>query len=306
MSEKITKRQPGRQTIAYGIAAVLAFALLYLATFRGRAEEEQPRQVQLVTFGDSVFTDIGEMVPIPDRLSGLLDMSVYNAAMGGTCAARLETERRLDYAKGSMSLVGLTRAVRAKDFDVQQTARIQDSNTESFPEMVEGLSQVDFSRVEIVLIQQGLNDYHAGTPIENPENPYDEYTYLGALRSAVKDFRKMNPEIRIVLVTPAYAWYLQTGQTCEEADNGSGRLEDYVEAELALARELGVEALDLYHDFLPHEAWEDWALYTFDGIHPNEAGRDKIAREIAQFLEPEETFEEWTSWESKELSFDIF
>lgn len=283
----VKKKPPGRQTIAYGMAAVLAFALLYLATFRGRAEEGQQRQVQMVAFGDSVFTDIGEMTAIPDRLSGLLDMSVYNAAMGGTCAARLETERRLDYAKGSMSLVGLTRAIRAKDFDVQQTARIQDSNTERFPETVEGLSQVDFSRVETVLIQQGVNDYHAGTPIENPEDPYDEYTYLGALRSAVKDLRRTNPEIRIVLVTPTYTWYLQTDQTCEEADNGGGRLEEYVEAELALARELGVETVDLYHDFFSHEEWEDWALYTMDGIHPNETGRDKIAQRIAQILESE-------------------
>lgn len=286
MREQSTKRQPGRQTIAYGIAAVLAFVLLYLATFRGRAEKEQPRQVQIVTFGDSVFTDIGEMVPIPDRLSGLLDMSVYNAAMGGTCAARLETERRLDYARGSMSLVGLTRAVRAKDFDVQQTARIQDSNTERFLEMVEGLSQVDFSQVEIVLIQQGINDYHAGTAIENPEDPYDEYTYLGALRSAVRDIHRVNPEIRVVLVTPTYTWYLVAGQTCEEADNGGGLLEDYVQAELALALELGVEAVDLYHDFYPHAIGDDWAVYTMDGVHPSESGRDKIAQKIAEILEP--------------------
>lgn len=277
------KRGPARQTIAYGIAALLAFALLYVATFHGRAEE-QPRQVQIVAFGDSVFTDIGEMVSIPDRLSGMLDMTVYNAAMGGTCAARLEEERRLDYAKGSMSLVGLARSVGAKDFDVQQTARIRNSNTERFPEVVEGLSQIDFSQVEIVLIQQGINDYHVGTPLENPENPYDEYTYLGALRCAVKDLRRANPGIRIVLVTSAYAWYLEVGQTCEEADNGGGRLEDYVEAELALARELDVEAVDLYHDFFPHEVWDDWALYTMDGIHPNEAGRDKIVQALAEIL----------------------
>lgn len=278
------KGRPDTRTMVYGIAAIAAFALLFTATFRGREEKDQGRKAQVVTFGDSVFTDIGDMVPVPDRLSGLLDMSVYNAAMGGTCAARLETERRMDYAKGSMSLVGLTRAVRARDFDVQQTARIQDSNTERFPEMVEGLSQIDFSGVEIAVIQHGINDYHAGTPIEDPEDPYDEYTYLGALRCAVKDLRAANPQIRILLVTPTYTWYLLTDQTCEETDNGGGRLEDYVEAELALAEELGVEVLDLYHDFYPHEIWEDWALYTMDGIHPSEAGRDKIAEMIAQAL----------------------
>ncbi|WP_300713793.1 SGNH/GDSL hydrolase family protein [uncultured Acetatifactor sp.] len=290
MKKQSTIKRPSRRTIAYGTAALLAFGLLYLATFRGRAAEQQPYQVQIVAFGDSVFTDIGELVPIPDRLAALLDMDVYNAAMGGTCAARLETERRLDYTKGSMSLVGLARSVLARDFDVQLTARIPESNAERFPETVEGLSQVDFSRVETVLIQHGINDYHAGTPIEDPRNPYDEYTYLGALRNAVRDLRKANPGIRIVLITPTYSWYLEAGQTCEEADNGGGRLEDYVDAELALAKELGVEALDLYHDFYPHKTWEDWALHTIDGIHPNETGRDRITQAIAQILEPEKAF----------------
>ena len=151
MKKQSTIKRPSRRTIAYGTAALLAFGLLYLATFRGRAAEQQPYQVQIVAFGDSVFTDIGELVPIPDRLAALLDMDVYNAAMGGTCAARLETERRLDYTKGSMSLVGLARSVLARDFDVQLTARIPESNAERFPETVEGLSQVDFSRVETVL-----------------------------------------------------------------------------------------------------------------------------------------------------------
>ena len=52
----------------------------------------------------------------------------------------------------------------------------------------------------------------------------------------------------------------------------------------------GVEALDLYHDFYPHKTWEDWALHTIDGIHPNETGRDRITQAIAQILEPEKAF----------------
>ena len=282
------RRRLGRKNLLCGLAAVLAFAALYAATFRSRARRGQ-QVVEMVALGDSVFTDIGDMTVIPERLAELLDLSVYNASMGGTCAARLETERRLDSAKGSLSLVGLTKAICSGDFDVQQSARIRASNTERFPAIIDGLAEIDFTQVEIVLIEKGLNDYHGGTLIENPEDPYDEYTFAGALRSAVADLRRMNPDVRILFITPTYAWYTTWELTCEEMDNGGGFLEDYVNAQLRLAEELDVEAVDLYHDFFPHESWEDWEQSMMDGLHPNEAGRERIAQKIADVLRPEET-----------------
>ena len=34
--------------------------------------------------------------------------------------------------------------------------------------------------------------------------------------------------------------------------------------------------------------WEDWELYTKDGLHPNEAGRALIAGQIADYLKKTE------------------
>lgn len=265
----------------------MALGVLFSTTFRGAARAGETQAADIVAFGDSVFGEIRDETAIPARLSVLLGKTVYNAAMGGTCAARLETERRLDYAMGSLSLTGLAKAVRAGDFSVQQSMKIRENNREYFPEVIDGLEAVDFTQVETVLIQQGINDYHAGTPIENPEDPYDAYTFLGAVRTAVRDLREVNPDLRIVLVTPTYTWYIFTGLTCEEADQGGGVLEDYVEAELRVAEELGLEIIDVYHDFFPHEEWESKDLYTRDGLHPNEAGREKIARRIAEVLSRE-------------------
>ena len=62
-------------------------------------------------------------------------------------------------------------------------------------------------------------------------------------------------------------------------------MEDYVEAQRRVAQECGVEFLDLYHDFYPHEEYGDWQLYTEDGMHPNEAGRQKIAQTLAAYLQ---------------------
>ncbi len=282
-------RQNRRRSILYGGASVFLFVLLFLATYRGRSEGIARLEAQIVTFGDSVFGETRDETAVPARLQELLGKSVYNAAMGGTCMGRTGDDRRMDYAKGSLSMAGLAKAVLAQDFAVQQSLRIRENKTEYFREVLNSLEMMDFSQVEMVLIQHGINDYHAAIPIENPEDLYDEYTYLGALRSAVRDLRRVNPDIRIVLVTPTYTWYIYTGLTCEEADQGSGVLEDYVDAQFRAGEELGLEVIDVYHDFYPHEKWEDKDLYTRDGLHPNEAGREKLARRIAQALSKGET-----------------
>ena len=47
---------------------------------------------------------------------------------------------------------------------------------------------------------------------------------------------------------------------------------------------LDVEVIDIYHDYYPHDNWDDLYLYTDDGLHPNEAGREKIAQTLADYL----------------------
>jgi len=57
-----------------------------------------------------------------------------------------------------------------------------------------------------------------------------------------------------------------------------------VNAEIAAAEELGIEIIDIYHDLYPHEEWEDWMLYSVDGLHPNEAGRVLLAQVITDYF----------------------
>ena len=278
-------RRSGRQSIVYGILGVLLFGALYLNGFQDGSQEQRPAEI--VTFGDSVFGLVRDETAIPAQLEKLLGKKVYNAALGGTAMARQEQDRRLDYPKGALSLTGLTESLLAGDFGPQQTVRMRESATDYFPEVIDGLQQVDFSQVDTVLIQYGVNDYHVGTEIDNPEDPYDVYTFLGALRTAVRSLREINPALRIVMVTPTYAWliYSDPPLTYQEADQGGGTLDEYVDAAIGAAKELDIEVIDVYYDFYPHENWEDWRLYTTDGLHPNEEGRRKLAEYIAEALE---------------------
>ena len=179
-------------------------------------------------------------------------------------------------------MVSLSKALAADDFGVQQTVRSRREITDYFSDTVDELAQIDFRKVETVVLVFGLNDYHAGIPLDNVSDPYDEGCFGGAMRSVIRSLKGTYPQLRIILVTPTYAWYHSEHLTCEEYKTGEAFLEEYVQKELEIAEEYGLESIDLYHGIYPHEKWEDWKIYTIDGLHPNEAGRRMIAEILAK------------------------
>ena len=88
-------RSVGRK-IAYGAIAALLFALLFLATFQDRRENVETGQAEIVVLGDSIFGLIRDETSIPARLQALTGKTVYNAALGGTSAARRSSDSRID------------------------------------------------------------------------------------------------------------------------------------------------------------------------------------------------------------------
>ena len=244
------KTRFGRKTVQ-AAAVLIVFGILFSTgclTNRRRATQTY----QVVIFGDSVYGNVRDESAIPERLEELLGMTTFNAAIGGTCLGRWDTESDLDYSGDSLSVVALAKALYASDFGVQEAMRSKEEIIDYFPEMIRELEKIDFSSVELVIIGSGTNDYYNGILLENSKNPMDEHSFAGALRRTIGYLRRINPE--------------------------------YVNKEIEVAEECGVEVLDIYHDFYPHEQWEDYTLYTLDGLHPNDDGRKMIAERIAEYL----------------------
>lgn len=273
-----------RKKIVYGIVALACFLILFGVTYKKRGSEIVRQEYSVVLFGDSIFGECRDETSIPHQLEALLGKRVFNGALGGTCMSRIDVERRLGFTKDSLSITGLAKSIRTDDFGVQQTVRIRENATEYFAETVDAIQTIDFAKTDVIVIEAGVNDYHAGTAIYPDGDAYDDYTFVGALRSTIRDIREAHPHIRILLVTPPYTWYREKSLTCEGYNLGGGVLEEYVDAEIRVAEEMGVEIIDLYHDFYPHEKWDDWQIYSKDGLHPNEAGRTLIAEKIASYL----------------------
>lgn len=283
--EKAIKQSSKKLTIIYSVVALLVFGILFAVTY-GAGEKEET-SVRIVMMGDSVLGECRDETSVVSRLSALLGENIFNGALGGTGMSHLDREKRLASINESLSMVSFSKSIASEDFSVQQTARIRESMSFYFNETIDELAKIDFDTVDILIIEHGVNDYHAGIPIYNEEDPYDSYTFTGAIRSTVELIREKYPDMRIILITPTYTWYPNHDSpemTCEEYNLGGGVLEEYVNAEIALAESLGVEVIDNYHDLYSHDEWSDWERYTNDGLHPNEAGRELIAQKLYHYL----------------------
>lgn len=285
--EKLNRAVVCKDKIIYSIIALVLFGVFLAFTYFPDFRKPEKEVVSCVMLGDSILGQERDETSVPALVAERTQMTVLNGALGGTTMGRLKSDVRMAKDDAGLSMYALYKAIVADEFGVQQTVRCRWNGTEYFAEAVDGLEKVDYDVLDVLFIQHCINDYHSGVPIHNQEDPYDPFSYAGALRSVVEGLQERYPDLRIILLTSTYSWYLyhEVQETCEEYNSGYGVLEDYVNAQIQVAEELDVEVIDLYHDLYPHEKWEDWAIYTSDGVHPNEAGRALIADRICTYLE---------------------
>lgn len=268
----------------YWCAAAVLFGLLLSVSFRFW-QASKGQTVQAVFFGDSIIANHRGEDSVADRVRELTGIPVVNAAFGGSAMARLDQERHASTQDDYFSMVSLVRSFCSDDFAPQRQIAYEIPAKEYFDEAARELDQMNFDRTELMILCFGMNDYHAGAPLENPEDPYDEYTFGGAMRTVLRHVKSSHPACRIILVSPTYSWYLGEEKTCEEKDFGGGVLADYVRLEKRIAEENDVEMIDVYQDLYETDSFENWKKFTEDGIHPNGLGRELISKKIASYLE---------------------
>lgn len=284
------RKSTDKLKIIYGFCGFVVMLAALPLLFR--SEHRTDIQAKVLFLGDSIVGQYRDDTSIPALTAAQLETTVINGAFGGTTMSLQNRESRETYYHDGLSFSQLARAIAAQDFGTQQTIRTKDYVTMNFGDIVDELDTVDYSSIKMVIIIYGMNDYTTGSPIGNPLDPEDCCTMEGAMRTGISLLRQAYPELRMIFMSPTYCWFINTMgttyETCETNDYGGGYLEEYVEAQRRVAAECGVEFLDLYHDFYPHEEYQEWSIYTEDGMHPNEAGRQKIAQALAEYLQKNE------------------
>lgn len=280
-----------KSVIIYCAALVIALVLAGTSL----CEKEKELQYDIVVLGDSIVGNSAGSTNMTTIVEERLGKTVFRGALGGT---------RMSVGKGQMwgsissmewSMVKLAEAICYNDWKSQK-ATMEYANSYSevnaqaldyFAETMDGLTRIDFSKVEILLIEHGTNDYNSGQPVDNPNDLYDETTFGGALRRSLSLLQETYPNLRIIIISPIYCELGENHAKCYDTSYGEGGILDaYVQVEKEIAQEFGVEWIDAYENC---GIWEDNGdYYLSDFLHLTEAGHELMGNFIADYLEASE------------------
>lgn len=267
--------------IPYFVALLMAG--MTLALFFSRTGKADKVTVDVVLLGDSIIGRQSEREDTNTKLSDLLGVEVYNCAFGGNRASYGSDGMNSDNMSESLCLVSLTDSICQNDFGTQKAdmvTNLEAARITYFEDHLNKLTQVDFSKTKVLVLEFGTNDYNSGHPLDNSDNLYDCYTYGGALRYSVEKFQENYPEVQIVLVTPTFC--LAGGGLCTEMDFGGGYLKDYADKMKEIGRAYNIPVVDMYTDMGIDE--NNLNEMTWDGIHLSEEGQERYCRLLAETI----------------------
>lgn len=228
-----------------------------------------------VCFGDSITGNYNSPFDYPSIIAKKTGMTVINGGFGG---CRMAQHPSSEYT--AFSMYSLANSLASGDWSVQDAA-IDSVGSANAAEHLESLKVVDWSAVDFVTIFYGTNDFTGGVPIGEDENSLSTSQYKGAMRHSIETILAAYPKIRIVLLTPIYRFWTEDGTvTDSDSKEISGlKLTDYVKAVLDVAEEYKLPVFNLYNSLGINKI--NRTAFLADGVHPSEAGLERIADSIS-------------------------
>lgn len=235
------------------------------------------RGYTIVNMGDSLFGNFRDATSISNLLANSTGATVYNCGFGG---CRMSGH----YAPwSSFSMYKLADAITSGDFTEQEASAVHSEAPDYFVEIVNLLKSIDFSTVDIITINYGVNDFTGGQALASDTFNFD--TYEGSLKYSIEKILAKYPNIRIVLVTPCWSYWLENGSYSTDSDThtiGGRKLTAFVDKCKEVAKDYHLPVVDTYNELGVNKF--NCSHYSTDGIHPTEEGRKAIAKLMSKVI----------------------
>lgn len=237
----------------------------------------------VLCLGNNPFTDDRSDTGLSSQIASKTGAVVYDCAFPDSSAACRYPIYNPEYTRDHFNLYYVMECFRNNEF----TAIASIANDEPDPrytEAVEIMKAVDMNEVDIIIIMYDSTDYNQGTPSDNPANPYDVTAFTGGLRTTINNIKSTWPYIRIFVMSPTYAQYMDEDGSLHNGttmDLGNGTLNHYLVKESDAAMDCGVSFIDNYFGTINEDNYES---YMSDYMHYNDAGREKLADRVADII----------------------
>lgn len=258
------------------LSAILILCTAFIGTKKYYPVEVEAEKTQILFLGDSNIAYDFDGQDIPELVYDRLGVTTYNAAIGGTSAAKVNTVNYFDDTDDMFCMYNLVKVMECGDYNA--VADYYGGGNEWQKEAVgkaQMLTDLKLEEVDYIVIAYGLNDYTTGRTIYG-EDPYAEHTYTGALRTSIEKLQKMCPNAKIILSSITYCVFLEGGEVSMdgyERNWGGGTIEEYRDAMEFVASEYDnvyfMDNLEYMNINI-----SNYEQYLRDGMHFTDAGRE--------------------------------
>ena len=146
------------------------------------------------------------------------------------------------------------------------------------------MTSIDLSTVDVVVAMYDGSDYLDGRPMYNDGNSTDITQFTGNTEAGIELLNYCYPNIRIIIMSPAYAYGLDESGNYVSSDiqrYGWDVLSTYVIKQYASCTSRMVTFVDNLYGTINEDQAPD---YLSDHLHLNPAGRKKVAERFVNAL----------------------
>ena len=210
---------------------------------------------------------------------------VYNCSIADTYMTAMRPNLADGHTYDAFSFYWLSTVLAIDNDQILDTAMSElDEVPQDLKDSVELLKNIDMEQVDVIAVMYDGSDYLAGRKTINSENPTDIRYFTGALAAGIQLIQQTWPHVRIMVMSPTYAYALDENGEYASSDiinYGMGSLATYAILESDTCYENSVSYIDnIYGSVNANNAQE----YLTDHLHLNEKARKLVARRFVECL----------------------
>ncbi|MBQ7934323.1 MAG: SGNH/GDSL hydrolase family protein [Lachnospiraceae bacterium] len=172
-----------------------------------------------------------------------------------------------------------------EDFD-EHVNGLGSNAPEAIRDTLDTLDTLDFNTVDVIAIMYDATDYFMGNYIYDISNHRNHRAFSGNLVAGIDTFQDTYPHIRIIVMSPAYAYYVdENGEYLSSDQYKYNQNEDILSTYCIYQGDMCSEKAVTFVDNIYGTITEDNASdYLEDHLHLNLKGRQKIAERFIDAL----------------------
>ena len=231
---------------------------------------------------DAITYDQGE-TGVSALVSKKLGATCINCGFPSSTVALKNAEYTDDYPLDAYSFYNVAESIVNGDYS------LLDANASKFEDYtyrgsVDRLKNVDFDKVDTIVIYYNAQDYLNLRIGMNPDNDVDPITYSGALNAGIKAIQEKYPYIRIVCMSFTMCYSYDASGAIVSGDRydfGNGKLPTYLQFMIDVSGSTGVSFVDNYYGTIHEDNSAEWML---DNIHVNAQCNEHVAEHFVNVI----------------------